>query len=43
MNMDERFEELYKKLVDLKKKNKSVKLIKYLDETGKEDIDFVEQ
>lgn len=42
-NMDERFEELYKKLVDLKKKNKSVKLIKYLDETGKEDIDFVEQ
>ena len=42
-NMDERFEELYKKLVDLKKKNKSVKLIKYLDETGNEDIDFVEQ
>ena len=42
-NMDERFEELYKKLVDLKKKNKSVKLIKYLDENGNEDIDFVEQ
>ena len=42
-NMDERFEKLYKKLVDLKKKNKSVKLIKYLDETGNEDIDFVEQ
>lgn len=43
-NMDERFEELYKKLVDLKKKNKSVRLIKYLDEkTGKEDIDFVEE
>ena len=43
-NMDERFEELYKKLVDLKKKKKSVKLIKHLDEkTGKEDIDFVEQ
>ena len=42
--MDERFEELYKKLVDLKKKNKSVRLIKHLDEkTGKEDIDFVEQ
>lgn len=42
-NMDERFEKLYKKLVDLKKKNKSVKLIKYLDENGNEDIDFVEQ
>ena len=41
--MDKRFEELYKKLVDLKNKNKSVKLIKYLDETGNEDIDFVEQ
>ena len=44
INMDERFEELYKKLVDLKKKNKSVRLIKHLDEkTGKEDIDFVEE
>ena len=44
MNMDERFEELYKKLVDLKKKNKSVRLIKHIDEkTGKEDIDFVEE
>ena len=42
-NMDERFEELYNKCVDFKMKIKSVKLLKYLDETGNEDIDFVEQ
>ena len=44
-NMDERCKKLYEYLVDLKKRKKSVKLIKYLNEkTGieDEDITFVE-
>ena len=42
-NMDERCKKLYDYLVDLKKRHKSVKLIKHLDEkTGNEDISFAE-
>jgi hypothetical protein len=42
-NKNEKCKELYDYLVDLKKKNKSVKLIKYLDDkTGKVDIGFTE-
>lgn len=42
-NMDERCKKLYDYLVDLKKRKKSVKLIKHLDEkTGNEDIVFAE-
>ena len=40
-NIDERCKKLYDYLVDLKKENKSVKLIKYLDDTtGNVDIGF---
>lgn len=40
-NMDERCKKLYEYLVNLKKKNKAVKLIKYLDDkTGNVDIGF---
>ena len=42
-NKDEKCKKLYDYLVDLKKKNKAVKLIKYLDEnTGDVDIGFTE-
>ena len=42
-NKNEKCKELYYYLVDLKKKNKSVKLIKYLDDkTGNVDISFTE-
>lgn len=40
-NMDERCKKLYDRLVEFKKNNETVKLIKYVDgKTGKEDIDF---
>ena len=40
-NKDEKCKKLYDYLVDLKKKNKAVKLIKYLDDkTGNVDIGF---
>lgn len=41
-NLDERCKKLYDYLVELKKKNKVVKLIKFLDDkTGNEDIGFI--
>ena len=42
-NMDEKCKDLYKQLIDLKKRHKSVKLVKYFDEkTDNEDIGFAE-
>lgn len=42
-NMDERCKDLYKQLIDLKKRHKSVKLVKYFNEkTDNEDIGFAE-
>ena len=42
-NMDERCKDLYKQLIDLKKRNKLVKLVKYFNEkTDNEDIGFAE-
>ena len=42
-NMDERCKDLYKQLIDLKKRNKLVKLIKYFNEkSDNEDIGFAE-
>lgn len=42
-NMDERCKDLYKQLIDLKKRHKSVKLVKYFNEkTDNEDISFAE-
>ena len=42
-NMDERCKDLYKQLIDLKKRHKLVKLVKYFNEkTDNEDISFAE-
>lgn len=42
-NMDERCKDLYKQLIDLKKRHKLVKLVKYFNEkTDNEDIAFAE-
>ena len=42
-NMDERCKDLYKQLIDLKKRHKLVKLVKYFNEkTDNEDIGFAE-
>ena len=42
-NMDERCKDLYKQLIDLKKRNKLVKSVKYFNEkTDNEDIGFAE-
>lgn len=42
-NMDERCKDLYKQLIDLKKRHKLVKLVKYFNEkTNNEDISFAE-
>ena len=42
-NMDERCKDLYKQLIDLKRRHKSVKLVKYFNEkTDNEDIGFAE-
>ena len=42
-NMDERCKDLYKQLIDLKKRHKLVKLVKYVNEkTDNEDIAFAE-
>ena len=42
-NMDERCKDLYKHLIDLKRRHKSVKLVRHYDEnTGFEDLVFVD-